>query len=184
MFKKLAVWLLIHSRSTGRSTGFQNLLTVGRPRSTARSTVPNRELGAVSRSKFGRPTWGPVERPVDRITCTHARTQRSELRSTARSTVLTCNRAGRPSGEPQQVKTDFFWGNVFENKFIFKNDFCQDFIKYNKLSLQILEIGLLKYFTQEPKIIFWKHVQFCVCGEFELQHYILSFNKLTKTKTT
>jgi len=108
MLKKLAVRLIIHSRSTGRSTGFQKLLTVGRPRSTARSTVPNRDLGAYSRQTLGRLTWAPVDRPVDRITCTHAHTQRSELRSTGRSTVLTCNRAGRPSGRPQQVKTDNF----------------------------------------------------------------------------
>ena len=84
MFKKLAVWLIMHSRSTGWSTGFQNLLTIGRPRSTARSTVPNRKLGAVSRSTARSPDMGSG-RPDNVHTCTHPTVRTAIDRSVDRS---------------------------------------------------------------------------------------------------
>ena len=131
MFKKLAIWLIIHSRSTG----FQKNLTVSRLRSTARSTIPNRELGAVSRSTARSPDIGSG-RPDNVHTCTHP-TVRTAV--TARSTVLTCNRAGRPSGRPQQVKTEILRKLFLKICLFSKNEFCQDFVKDNKLSLQILK---------------------------------------------
>ena len=95
-----------------RSTGFSKNLTVAGPRSTARLTETNRELMTFSRPKVGRPKWGPVDRPVDRETCTHARTQTVRFpvdRSADRSDLKQSWSTGRStaSGQKLSFEKDF-----------------------------------------------------------------------------
>ena len=86
----------------------------------------------------GRPQQGSVDRPVDQERAQCAHPQLPELWSTERSTVLACNRHGRPPGRSTLVKTENQPKIHFENMLCFEKIFVR-FLKYRKLSILIIK---------------------------------------------
>ena len=106
--------------------------------------------------------------------------KRSEARSTARSIVLTWNRADRSSGRPQPAKN-----SLFEKWFWKSNNFQKYFWSklgtLYKIEFVSIKICLKIFYVKEKYLLKIMCKNLCV-GNIELQHYTLSFNKLKITK--